>query len=157
MKAAALTTASTWKGSLSGTLTLLLSTLLPMCRAGSDLWLGNPMATAPAAARMTMGASMAQSKLLEAAAAAAGLCEPGSSSSNNLYTELLPAGCAPDAYKLFVGNVPKSFTEEELRPVGAAAASVLRGSVWGSWQPNWLCSSCAQVAVFRVLHVVPLL
>lgn len=43
--------------------------------------------------------------------------------SAGLYTELLPAGCAPDAYKLFVGNVPKAFTEEELRPVRCSSSS----------------------------------
>ena len=65
------------------------------------------------------GASLSQGKLLDAASAAAVAAGMGdaSSSSAGLYTELLPAGCAPDAYKLFVGNVPKTFTEEELRPV----------------------------------------
>jgi hypothetical protein len=82
--------------------------------------MGNPMGM-PSSSRMAAGASLSQSKLLEAAAAAAGMGET-SSSSTNLFTELLPAGCAPDAYKLFVGNVPKSFTEEELRPVGALLA-----------------------------------
>jgi hypothetical protein len=28
-----------------------------------------------------------------------------------------PAGCGPDAYKLFVGNIPKMFTEGDLLPV----------------------------------------
>jgi hypothetical protein len=31
--------------------------------------------------------------------------------------DVLPRGCAPDAYKLFVGNVPKTCTERELRQV----------------------------------------
>ncbi|GFH21445.1 RRM domain-containing protein [Haematococcus lacustris] len=31
-------------------------------------------------------------------------------------TETPPAGCAPDAIKLFVGNIPKSCTEEQLLP-----------------------------------------
>lgn len=31
-------------------------------------------------------------------------------------TETPPAGCAPDALKLFVGNIPKSCTEEQLLP-----------------------------------------
>lgn len=82
--------------------------------------MGNPMGM-PSSSRMAAGASLSQTKLLEAAAAAAGMGET-SSSSINLFTELLPAGCAPDAYKLFVGNVPKSITEEELRPVGALLA-----------------------------------
>jgi hypothetical protein len=82
--------------------------------------MGNPKGVG-AASRMGSGASLSQGKLLDAAAAAAGMGD-SSSTSAGLYTELLPAGCAPDAYKLFVGNVPKAFTEEELRPV-----SVLQG------------------------------
>jgi hypothetical protein len=33
-----------------------------------------------------------------------------------LPAELPPPGCAPDAYKLFVGNVPKSYVEEVRAP-----------------------------------------
>lgn len=32
-------------------------------------------------------------------------------------TEQPPPGCEPDAYKLFIGNVPKRCTEHDLRPV----------------------------------------
>ncbi|KAI8465632.1 MAG: hypothetical protein J3K34DRAFT_487277 [Monoraphidium minutum] len=39
-------------------------------------------------------------------------------------SELPPTGCAPDAYKLFIGNVPKSYTEESLRPIFEAAGTV---------------------------------
>lgn len=81
--------------------------------------MGNPMGSA-AASQGGAGASLSQGKLLDAAAAAAGLSE-ASSSGAVLHTELLPAGCAPDVYKLFVGNVPKAFTEEDLKPVSAVA------------------------------------
>lgn len=90
---------------------------------GSDLWMGNPLGMA-AGSRGGAGASLSQGKLLDAAAAAAGLGE-ASSSNTGLHTELLPAGCAPDAYKLFVGNVPKTFTEEDLRPVFEAVGPVV--------------------------------
>jgi hypothetical protein len=33
------------------------------------------------------------------------------------HQDVLPRGCAPDAYKLFVGNIPKTCTERELRQV----------------------------------------
>lgn len=80
--------------------------------------MGNPLGMSGVPMRMGAGAGLSQGKLLDAAAAA-GMASEGSSSSSALqYTELLPAGCAPDAYKLFVGNVPHAFTEEELRPVG---------------------------------------
>ncbi|KIY91316.1 CUG-BP- and ETR-3-like factor 3-B [Monoraphidium neglectum] len=32
-------------------------------------------------------------------------------------TEVPPPGCAPDAYKLFIGNVPSCYTERDLRPL----------------------------------------
>lgn len=82
--------------------------------------MGNPLGMSGAPMRMGAGTGLSQGKLLDAAAAAASMVGEGSSSSSALqYTELLPAGCAPDAYKLFVGNVPHAFTEEELRPVSA--------------------------------------
>jgi RNA recognition motif-containing protein len=36
-----------------------------------------------------------------------------------------PVGCAHDAYKLFVGNIPKTCTEEELRPVFESVGPVV--------------------------------
>jgi hypothetical protein len=36
------------------------------------------------------------------------------------HQDVLPRGCAPDAYKLFVGNIPKTCTERELRQVRQA-------------------------------------
>lgn len=83
-----------------------------------------------AGSRGGAGASLSQGKLLDAAAAAAGLSE-ATSSSAVLHTELLPAGCAPDAYKLFVGNVPKAFTEEDLKPVSAAVGQPQQGQGHG--------------------------
>lgn len=35
-----------------------------------------------------------------------------------------PVGCNPDAIKLFIGNVPKSFTEEQLCPFFETAGQV---------------------------------
>lgn len=105
----------------------------PAC---SYLWAGNPVGAA-SASRMGSGSSLSQGKLLDAAAAAAGMGDT-SSSSAGMFTELLPAGCAPDAYKLFVGNVPKSFTEEELRPV-----SVLPESSWLFVLRAWHDTQCA--------------
>lgn len=113
--------------------------------------MGNPMGVA-AAGRMG-SAGLSHGKLLDAAAAAAGMAEP-SNSSAGLYTELLPAGCAPDAYKLFVGNVPKTFTEEELRPVSVCWTHVITWhrvvavSVWiffGAAVPLPLCCSPASI------------
>jgi hypothetical protein len=106
----------------------------PVLCAGSDLWMGNPLGMA-AGSRGGAGASLSQGKLLDAAAAAAGLGE-ASSSSAGLHTELLPAGCAPDAYKLFVGNVPKTFTEEDLRPVSVLGGV---GAGEGGGPATWGC------------------
>jgi hypothetical protein len=97
------------------------------------------------------GASLSQGKLLDAAAAA-GMSFDASSSSAGLYSELLPAGCAPDAYKLFVGNVPKTCTEEELRPVGASLLACPEGggrqgsaASAGSFQELTAVKGCCQL------------
>jgi hypothetical protein len=78
---------------------------------GSDLWAGSRLGLG-SGQLLGPGAGLAQSTLLDG-----GGFDGGASSSGGHFTEVLPAGCAPDAYKLFVGNVPKSLTEEELRPV----------------------------------------
>lgn len=39
-------------------------------------------------------------------------------------TETPPPGCSPDAIKLFVGNVPKSCTEEQLLPLFQSVGKV---------------------------------
>jgi hypothetical protein len=90
---------------------------------------------AAAAAASRSGAGLSQGKLLEAAAAAAAKSGEssaaaasvavGASSGGGLPAELPPVGCAPDAYKLFVGNIPKSYTEEELRPVSCSCVMPL--------------------------------
>lgn len=41
-------------------------------------------------------------------------------------TENPPPGCAPDAIKLFVGNVPKSCTDEQLLPLFQSIGKVRR-------------------------------
>lgn len=90
------------------------------------------VAAVPSSSRSAAGLS--QGKLLDAAAAAAAAAKPystetssmamstgvtntTSSSFGGVVSEQPPVGCAPDAYKLFVGNIPKSLTEENLRPV----------------------------------------
>ncbi|GIL68321.1 hypothetical protein Vafri_21599, partial [Volvox africanus] len=39
--------------------------------------------------------------------------------------EMPPAGCGPDAIKLFVGNIPKSCTEEQLLPLFQSIGKVV--------------------------------
>lgn len=39
--------------------------------------------------------------------------------------DLPPPGCAPDAIKLFIGNVPKSYTSEHLRPIFSSIGTVV--------------------------------
>jgi hypothetical protein len=39
--------------------------------------------------------------------------------------DLPPLGCTPDAYKLFVGNIPKQYTEEDLIPVFETVGKVV--------------------------------
>ncbi|MEW5319542.1 MAG: hypothetical protein WDW38_010687 [Sanguina aurantia] len=57
-----------------------------------------------------------------------GILEGGSSSSaaggDGDPNENPPVGCNPDAIKLFIGNVPKSFTEEQLCPFFETAGQV---------------------------------
>jgi hypothetical protein len=38
-----------------------------------------------------------------------------------MLADVPPAGCAPDAYKLFVGNVPKAYTEDVRRARGGGS------------------------------------
>jgi hypothetical protein len=44
-----------------------------------------------------------------------------------LPAEVPPPGCSPDAYKLFIGNVPKSYTEEVCRASGGRGGGAARG------------------------------
>ncbi|GBF95952.1 CUG-BP- and ETR-3-like factor [Raphidocelis subcapitata] len=39
--------------------------------------------------------------------------------------EVPPPGCAPDAYKLFIGNVPSCYTERDLRPLFESVGPVV--------------------------------
>lgn len=43
--------------------------------------------------------------------------------------QLVPAGCAPDAVKLFIGNVPKFYFEDTLEPIFAQLGRVVELSV----------------------------
>jgi hypothetical protein len=74
--------------------------------------------------KLEAAAAAAKSGESSAAAAAAASVGVGASSGGGLPAELPPVGCAPDAYKLFVGNIPKSYTEEELRPVSCGLFGV---------------------------------
>jgi hypothetical protein len=49
---------------------------------------------------------------------------PGSGAGQEA-VECRPAGCAPDAYKLFIGNVPKSISEQQLRPLFEGLGAVM--------------------------------
>jgi hypothetical protein len=40
-------------------------------------------------------------------------------------SEAPPAGCDPDALKLFVGNIPRSYTEEQLQPIFESMGKVV--------------------------------
>ncbi|WIA44418.1 hypothetical protein OEZ86_007184 [Tetradesmus obliquus] len=113
--------------------------LVPSMSMSTDMWSGSSSRAGTsggaAAAASRSGASLSQGKLLEAAAAAAAAksgsdsahaaAAAGSSGGVGLPAELPPVGCAPDAYKLFIGNIPKSYTEEELRPVFQAVGPVV--------------------------------
>jgi hypothetical protein len=50
----------------------------------------------------------------------------------------LPAGCQPDAIKLFVGNIPKVYTEDQLLPFFETI-----GKVGNCWQPAVMCAQSA--------------
>jgi len=57
-----------------------------------------------------------------------GLGGPGRTEMLVEVPEMPPAGCSPDAIKLFVGNIPKSCTEEQLmsffETIGKARGSI---------------------------------
>lgn len=42
-----------------------------------------------------------------------------------LGVDVAPPGCAPDAYKLFVGNIPRAYSEPDLLPVSCAQRAML--------------------------------
>jgi RNA recognition motif-containing protein len=52
-----------------------------------------------------------------------------------------PQGCEPDAYKLFVGNLPKSCTEEEIRPYFESVGKVSLGGAGEQSASPVLCLS----------------
>mmetsp|Transcript_31833 Transcript_31833/g.70722 ORF Transcript_31833/g.70722 Transcript_31833/m.70722 type:complete len:496 (-) Transcript_31833:2249-3736(-) len=82
--------------------------LVPSMAMGSDAWVpaGLALANIPTAARVNLGSSSVLGQDSEP-------------------TETPPAGCAPDAIKLFVGNIPKSCTEEQLLPFFETVGKVI--------------------------------
>jgi hypothetical protein len=60
------------------------------------------------------------------------------------HQDVLPRGCAPDAYKLFVGNIPKTCMERELRQVGGGAKRKMQCAV------VIVCSDIGSVACMSV-------
>ncbi|GBF89388.1 hypothetical protein Rsub_01960 [Raphidocelis subcapitata] len=70
-----------------------------------------------------------------------------------------PPGCAPDAYRLFVGNLPSCFSVEELRPlfeaIGPVAELTLADSAAGDPRRSafcWFYSSADADAAVAQLH-----
>ncbi|GBF91355.1 hypothetical protein Rsub_04095 [Raphidocelis subcapitata] len=91
------------------------------------------LASAPGQASAGPRASAGGSPLAAALGAlaigdAAALCSPDDLR-RAAAAEAVPPGCAPDAYKLFVGNVPRSFGEEDLRPIFEAIGPVVQLSI----------------------------
>lgn len=56
----------------------------------------------------------------------------------------VPVGCAPDAIKLFVGNLPRCYLEPSLRPIFAQFGSVVEITVVRAPPPP-----CAQHSLAR--------
>ena len=69
--------------------------------AGPDSWMGSNMMGPPA----MMNPLMRQAKMK--------------------LSEAPPAGCDQDALKLFVGNIPRSYTEEQLQPIFESMGKVV--------------------------------
>jgi hypothetical protein len=44
--------------------------------------------------------------------------------------DMPPLGCGQDAYKLFVGNVPKHLTEDDLLPIFSTVGGALGAAAW---------------------------
>lgn len=65
-----------------------------------------------------MGQSLGQGGILEGGSSSSAAVGDGDPNENP------PVGCNPDAIKLFIGNVPKSFTEEQLCPFFETAGQV---------------------------------
>lgn len=101
-----------------------------------------------------------------------GLQFPGSSSMTSSVvkkidlTEPPPPGCAPDAIKLFVGNIPKNYTEEMLKPIFESSGKVVelvvvrdkvthesKGSAFVWYANRAQAESAAQR--FNLRHVLP--
>ena len=57
-------------------------------------------------------------------AVGAGAASPSAAGKAEAMVEAAPMGCAPDAYKLFVGNIPKHCTEAMLRPMFESVGQV---------------------------------
>jgi hypothetical protein len=57
-------------------------------------------------------------------AASVGVASPMGHGRPEALVEVAPMGCALDAYKLFVGNIPKHCTEAMLRPMFESVGQV---------------------------------
>lgn len=81
---------------------------------------------------------------------------PGAQMRMVMGMDIPPPGCAPSAYKLFVGNIPRAYSEPDLLPVGQicmqetsvvpCSATVLGCTSWSMGRaPDCSCGEAAFV------------